>query len=105
MMAAAATPQQPAAQRSETMVGCQYDFNGWFGLDGRLDAELVGKSPHALEAILWRMSVPEEAWPVISDDYSTEVKFLCYSVKKQGHTHMKSLSCFPGRLSWRRGQA
>ena len=31
--------------------------------------------------------MPEEAWPVTSDDYSTEVKFLCYSVKKQGHTH------------------
>ena len=81
MMAAAATPQQPAAATPQR----QYDFNGWVRLDGRLDSELVGKSPYALKKILREWSVLQDAWPVTSDDYTSEVHFLCYNAMKQDH--------------------
>ena len=82
--AAAATPQQQQ-QRSQPRVGL-YDFDDWLLPNGTLDSEKC-TTPEHVEVILQKWRMPLDAWPMTSDDPRTEVKNLCYSVKKESHEH------------------
>ena len=81
---AAATPQQQQ-QRSQPRVGL-YDFDDWLLPNGTLDSQKCTRPEH-VEVMLQKWRMPLDAWPMTSDDPRTEVKNLCYSVKKEGHGH------------------